>query len=275
MLERALASITASLRVHPRAVELLVVDNRSDSVDSRAWLEALPDSRLAQAFVDVRVLRHDSVFNYSSINNAAAREARGDMLCFLNNDIEVIAEDWLCLLHEQAEQPDKGCIGAMLFYPDDTIQHAGVILGMEKVAGHAYKHWPRSSCVDHPYFDKPQAVSAVTAACLMIRRAVFEEVGGFDENLAVAYNDVDLCLAVQQAGYQNVWTPQAELYHHESVSRGRRNPGRQRRLQHREEIRYMRSKWGSLLRRDPHWHVDRHHWLPGRERRFSHIDLLP
>lgn len=271
MLERALVSVAASLKTTPQAVEVLIVDNQSDEPDSLAWLTQLPDSPLAGAFETVRILRHDAAFNYSAINNLAADHASGDILCFLNNDVEVIADDWLQQLVTHASDAANGCVGAMLYYPDDTVQHAGVVLGLEKVAAHAYKHLPRVQCSEHPYFSKPQVVSAVTGACLCIRREIFASVGGFDEHLAVAYNDIDLCLKVQQAGFRNVWLPGAELYHHESVSRGRRNRGTRRRAQHREEIRYMRQKWGRLLGSDPLWQTGRRRLLPGRARPLTYL----
>lgn len=270
MLARALESVAASLQHTPLAAELIIVDNQSDEPESLAWLDALPGSALARVFSHVQVLRHDAAFNYSAINNLAARHSRGEILCFLNNDVEVIADDWLHQLIEHTAEPASGCVGAMLYYPDDTIQHAGVVLGLEKVAAHAFKHLPRAQCGEHPYFSKPQVVSAVTGACLCVRHDVFDAVGGFDEHLAVAYNDIDLCLSVQQAGYRNLWLPGAELYHHESVSRGRRNRGRERRVQHREEIRYMRRKWGRMLRSDPHWQVGRRSLLPGRARALAY-----
>jgi len=148
-------------------------------------------------------------------------------------------------------QPDIGCVGAKLYYPDDTIQHAGVILGLGGVAGHSHKHFPRR----HPgYFwrlNLVQNLSAVTAACLLVRKQVYLEVGGFNEkDLPVAFNDVDFCLRVRAAGYFNVWTPYAELYHFESKSRGPEDiPEKRRRF--RAEIRYMRSRWP--LETDPYY----------------------
>src|SRR6185295_11549086 len=149
----------------------------------------------------------------------AARQARGDFLVFLNNDIEVISPDWLTELVSHAQRREVGAVGAKLWYPDDTIQHAGLVL-VAGLAGHAHLRRKRG---DHGYFSRAsliQDLSAVTAACLCVRREVFEQAGGFDETLAVAFNDVDLCLRIQAAGYRNLYTPHAELYHHESASRG-------------------------------------------------------
>jgi GT2 family glycosyltransferase len=165
-------------------------------------------------------LRDDSPFNFSALNNRAANQANGEFLCLLNNDIEVITPDWLDELVSLAAQPGTGAVGARLWYPNDTLQHGGVLFGLGGVAGHmhhALHRWQQG------YFGRAvvtQNLSAVTAACLVIRKSTYEAVEGFDEKLAVAFNDVDFCAKVLKAGYRNVWTPHAELYHYESASRG-------------------------------------------------------
>ncbi len=160
-------------------------------------------------------------FNYSAINNYGALYARGDILGLVNNDIEPIGGDWLDEMVRQVCRPRIGCVGAKLYYPNDTLQHGGVILGIGGVAGHAHKYFQRSSPGYFTRLHLAHNLSAVTAACLLLRKAVFEEVGGLnEEHLAIAFNDVDLCLKVREAGYRNLWTPYAELYHHESISRG-------------------------------------------------------
>ncbi|MGH8017014.1 MAG: glycosyltransferase [Opitutaceae bacterium] len=206
---------------------------------------------LAPGTPAVRVLRDERPFNYSALNNEAVAQARGEFVALINNDLEVITPGWLEEMVAQAARPGVGCVGAMLYYPDDTIQHAGVILGVGGVAGHAFKRFPRGS---EGVFNRARLVqnySAVTAACLVVRKSIYQEAGGLGENeLAVAFNDVDFCLKVRRAGYRNVWTPFAELYHHESASRGLEDtPEKHDRF--RREIEVMKERWGELLPADP------------------------
>lgn len=225
-------------------IELLVVDNQSTEPDALATLAEL------DGMPGVRVLRHDAPFNYSAINNAAARQARGEVLGLINNDVEAISPGWLEEMVTQAVRPGVGAVGALLLYPDDRIQHAGVILGLNGVAGHAYAGQPRTAAGQAGRLRLAQELSAVTAACLVVRKAVFDAVGGLDERLAVAFNDIDLCLRIRAAGYRNVWTPHAVLYHHESASRGHdTTPEKQARLA--REAAFMRTRWGALLDDDP------------------------
>ncbi|GAB4181781.1 MAG: hypothetical protein OHK0024_20890 [Thalassobaculales bacterium] len=226
-------------------IELLVIDNGSTEPATLAYFEALRrDSR-------VRVIRDERPFNFSALNNLGAREATGELLLLLNNDIEPIGRDWLSEMVRHALRPEIGIVGAKLYYPDDTIQHAGVVLGPGGVAGHFEKRLPKTAPGYFRRADLVQNFSAVTAACLMLRKAVFEEVGGLDEvNLAVAFNDVDFCLRVGRAGYRVLWTPYAELYHHESASRGSDEaPERAARFQ--REVLYMKATYGDLLLNDP------------------------
>jgi GT2 family glycosyltransferase len=195
--------------------ETILVDNGSTDPASLATFE-----RWKASEPRVKVLRVDEPFNFSRINNAAVRIATGDLLVFLNNDTEIRTGDWLEVMAEQAERPSIGAVGAMLLFPDDTVQHAGVIVGIAGLAGHGHKNFTHG---DYGHYMMLRAVnnySAVTAACLMVQREKFDRVGGFDETLAVAYNDVDLCLKLRAAGYYNVWLPHAVLYHFESKSRG-------------------------------------------------------
>jgi GT2 family glycosyltransferase len=202
---------------------------------------------------DVTVVRYDAPFNFSAINNLGARHAHGEVLALLNNDVESITPRWLEEMVSQACRPDIGAVGAMLYYPDGRIQHAGVILGhgTSGVAAHAYAHRPRGHVGQIGRAMLVQTMSAVTAACLVVRRDVFLEVGGFDEsNLTIAYNDLDLCLRIRERGYRNLWTPAAELYHRESASRGYEDtPPKRERFQ--REIEYIRSRWREELRCDP------------------------
>ncbi|WP_374520577.1 glycosyltransferase family 2 protein [Hydrogenophaga sp.] len=238
------------------AYEILVVDNQSRCEQTLAYLSALaqcgqqahpsglPSSR-------VRVLRYDHPFNYSAINNHAVAQAYGSVIGLINNDIEVISPDWLTEMVSHAVRPDVGCVGAKLLYPDDTIQHAGVVLGIGGVANHALRQLPASS---PGYFGRLWAThnpSAVTGACLLMRKAVFDEVGGLDaEHLRVAFNDVDLCLKVLARGYRNLCTPHALLYHHESATRGP-DQTPEKRARFESEVNAMRTRWGALLDRDP------------------------
>lgn len=195
-------------------IETIIVDNDSDDPETIAWLAGLDPARY-------RVMHHPGAFNFSTINNRAAGEARGRLLCLLNNDIEMIAPDWLRIMAVQAQREEVGAVGAQLLYPDGRIQHAGVTIGMGNAAGHAHRFV-------HPdaegYFRRhalPQFTMAVTAACLVVERERFLAVGGLDEdNFAVAFNDVDLCLRLNQRGWQSFYEPRATLIHHESVSRG-------------------------------------------------------
>jgi O-antigen biosynthesis protein len=237
-----------SIRAHTRYAdyEVIIIDNGSVEEETRRLFADLStDAR-------IRILPRPEPFNFSRLNNAAVREARGAVLAFLNNDIEVTHEDWLDEMVALALRPEAGCVGAKLLYPDGRLQHAGVVIGLGGVAGHVHRFAPG----DHPgYLEKLRAaheVSAVTAACLVIRRHVFDAVGGFDEGLAVAFNDVDFCLKVRAAGYLNLWTPFAELVHHESVSRGRDlTPAKAQRFA--AEYATMQRRWGGALLSDPYY----------------------
>ena len=225
--------------------ELLIIDNQSNDPVTLEYLEQLA------SIENIRILHYPHAFNYSAINNFAVKQSKGSLIALLNNDTEIIHSDWLTEIVTQACRPDIGCVGAKLIYPDGTIQHGGVILGIYGTASHAHKHFPN----DHTgYFNRlitVHNVSAVTAACLVMRKDVFNQVGGFDEvNLKVAYNDVDLCLKVLQQGYRNLWTPYAELIHHESKSRGKKRSWWQRRKLNKEGL-FLKKKWGSLLINDP------------------------
>lgn len=228
-----------------RNYEIIVVDNGSSDPETLKYMETIS---LRQ---NIRVLRYDSPFNYSAINNFAEREAKGSILGLINNDIKVIAPEWLTEMVSWALLPGVGCVGAKLLYPDNTIQHGGVVLGVLGVANHSHKGF---NCRQPGYFGRMRVVhnvSAVTAACLVVRRELYSKVGGLnEESLKVAFNDVDFCLRVRDAGYRNVWTPFAELYHLESVSRGAEDdPVKLARF--RSEVDYMQRTWGAALLNDP------------------------
>lgn len=224
--------------------EILLIDNGSDDPEALAYFQSL-------AAQGVRIRRDDGPFNFSALNNRAVAEARGEIVALLNNDVEVIAPEWMSEMVSHVLRPEIGAVGAKLLYPDGTIQHAGVLLGTGGVAGHAFHGQPRNA---HGYFGRLGLVasySAVTAACLFVRKEVFEQVGGLDEDgLKIAFNDIDFCIKVREAGYRNLYTPYAELYHFESKSRGLEDtPAKQARFS--GEVACMKARWGDRLINDP------------------------
>jgi glycosyltransferase involved in cell wall biosynthesis len=225
--------------------EIIIVDNNSDDPETLDYFSSL------SSHDQVRVLRDESPFNFSALNNTAVEQARGEYVGLINNDIEVISPEWLDEMIGLAMQSGVGAVGASLWYPNDTLQHGGVIIGLGGVANHAHKNLPRNRA---GYFGRAQMIqtfSAVTAACLVIKKTIYQEVGGLNEtNLKVAFNDVDFCLRVREAGYRNVWTPYAELYHHESATRGLDDTS-EKQARFIEEVLYMKERWGELLKTDP------------------------
>ncbi|MFM8952359.1 MAG: glycosyltransferase family 2 protein [Planctomycetaceae bacterium] len=244
ILQAAVDSIRAKT-TYPN-YEIVILDNGSRDPATLAYLSSL-SSRSG-----ITTIRDDSPFNYSRLNNTAVRHTRGQMLCLLNDDVEVLSPEWLEEMVSFAIQPGIGAVGARLWYPDGTLQHGGVLIGLGGVAGHAHLRLGRGR---RGYFSRgvlQQELSAVTGACLMVRRDVFDEVSGLDENIAVAFNDVDLCLRIRAAGYRIVWTPFAELIHHESASRGYEDtPEKLARFQ--REVRFMLDRWGAVLNGDPYY----------------------
>jgi GT2 family glycosyltransferase len=226
------------------AYELIVLDNQT--YDSEA-LEFLNELRQRDG---VRVERIDEAFNYSRLNNRGVGLSRGSFVALLNNDVEVLHADWLSEMVSRGMQPKVAMVGARLWYPIGIIQHGGVILGAGGIAGHAHAGLRRG---EPGYFARAhlaQDVSAVTAACALVKRDAYLQVGGFDEKLAVTFNDVDFCLRLREAGYRVVWTPYAELIHHESASRGFEDSA-PKQVRFVAEVDYMKSKWGKLLQHDP------------------------
>ena len=256
-------------------LEVLVVDNGSDDPGTLSFLAGL--ERQGQ----IRVLRDPSPFNYSALNNMAVEQATGQLVCLLNNDIEVIDSDWLEALVVQALRPGVGAVGARLLYPDQTLQHAGVLLGIGGVANHAHLGWPG----EHPgYFSRAQLnqeMAAVTAACLVVRRDHYRMVGGLDAtHLKVAFNDVDFCLKLREIGLQNVYVGATKLIHHESVSRGQDlTPEKAARFA--AEVAWMQQRWGDQLQCDPAYNPNlclekpdfRLSWPPRLERWPTEINV--
>lgn len=235
--------------------ELLIVENgssRPETFDYYRQLEKQPH---------VRILEWTKPFNYAAVNNFAAARAKGDLLLFLNNDIEAINPDWLEQMVKVGVQPGVGAVGAKLYFADDTVQHAGIVVGMGGIAGHGHGSFPRFAAGYMQRLRFTQNVSAVTGACLLCPTAVFRGVGGFDEGFVLAFNDVDLCLQILGRGHRVVWTPHAELYHFESKTRGYEDtPEKLRRF--KREIDLFQIKWGAFLKKgdphyNPHYRLDR------------------
>lgn len=227
-----------------RNYEIIIVDNGTDDPATLDYLASLKnDGR-------VRVLRDDRPFNFSARCNSAVEVANGEIVGLIDHDIEVISPEWLSEMVSIALQPGVGAVGAKLLYPNDTIQHAGVVLGLLGVAGHVHKHIPRRS---FGYFGRASLISsfsAVTAACMIVRKSIYREVAGLNEqDLSLAFNDVDFCIRIREAGYRNVWTPYAELYRRQSATQGHDdNPVEQARFD--GEVEYMQRRWGALLQSD-------------------------
>jgi GT2 family glycosyltransferase len=232
--------------------ELFVVDNGSERADTARYLgEISTDPR-------IRVLRDDGAFNYSRLNNIAVAQGSGEMVLLLNNDVEPINPDWLGEMVRQLSRSGVGVVGAKLYFPDDTVQHVGVTTGIGGVAGHFEKRLPREA---DGYFQRPNLLhnaTAVTGACLLTTRALWDEVGGLDEeHLTVAFNDVDFCLKIREAGRRIVVAPLAELYHYESVSRGTDNAP-EKLARFRREMATMRARWDHVIDQDPYWNPNLH-----------------
>lgn len=245
LLRGAVESIL-SLTDYPN-YEIVIVDNQSVESETLAYFSSLKSEPR------VRVLQYDAEFNYSAINNFAVRHCTSPILGLINNDILIINRDWLNELVSHVVRPEVGAVGAMLYYPNDTIQHAGTIVGFGGAAINCYVGLPRGASGDFGRAELIQNYSAVTAACLLTRAEVFNEVGGLNEtDLSIAFNDVDFCLKVRARGYLVTWTPYAELYHLESASRGDDlAPGKMRRAQ--SERRYLADRWPGMMMNDPHY----------------------
>lgn len=231
-----------------RNYEILIVENNSEKEETFEYYRKLPDR-----YPKARVLTWEKEFNYSAINNFAAKEAKGEYLLFLNNDVEILTPDWMEEMLQNCQQENVAAVGAKLYYPDDTIQHAGVVLGLGGIAGHIMC---RASKEDPGYFGRMisvQEISAVTAACMMVKKFDFDAVGGLDETFQVAFNDIDLCMKFRAAGKKIIFTPYAELYHYESKSRGLEDtPEKQFRFD--KEVKRFQEKWAQQLEMgDPYY----------------------
>ena len=235
--------------------EIIIVENNSKEEDTfRYYKELELDKR-------IRVIRRSGAFNYSAVNNLGFREAKGEQILLLNNDTEIISPDWIQEMLRFAQRKDVGAVGAKLLYPDGTVQHAGIGFGMKMLLGHLHRGWAGDS---NGYFGRlqyAQDVSAVTGACMMIPRRVFEEMNGLDESYSVVFNDIDLCLRIREAGYLVVWTPWAELIHYESKSRGPdEDTPAKKRFFIRETNRFLRRWHRALEAGDPYYNPNLTRW---------------
>jgi len=227
--------------------EIIVIENNSEQKETFEYYE-----KIQKLDADIKVVTWEKGFNYSGINNFGAKYATGELLLLLNNDVEVINKEWLTKMVSLAQREDVGCVGAKLYYPDGTIQHGGIIVGLGGAAAHAHRGFNHK---EYGYFLRlgiTHNLSAVTGACLMVKKSVFDEVGGLDESFEVAYNDVDFCLRVLETGRVNVWTPYAELYHYESKSRGVDDLATNKRFQ--GEFKRFRERYEDFLEKgDPYY----------------------
>ena len=234
--------------------EIVICENNSTKEETFAYYE-----ELKAAHDNVRVIVWDKAFNYSAINNFAAAQAEGEYLLFLNNDVEVITDRWIEELLGYCQRPDVGACGARLYYPNNKLQHCGIVVGIGGIAGHICHLEKRSSGGYFGRIVKSQDVSAVTAACMMMPRKVFEEVGGFDESFEVAYNDVDLCLKVREKGYFIVYDAWCELYHYESLSRGsdEEEDDPEKHARQMAEAKRLRARWPEIFEKgDPYFNAN-------------------
>lgn len=231
--------------------EIIVVENNSESESISKFYDSLTSK-----YCNIKIIKWNKPFNYSSVNNYAVEFAKGDILLFLNNDTEVINNGWMERMLEHVQRKDVGAAGAKLYYPNNTVQHGGVIIGILDVAGHSHKGFSRNSCGYINRLCVVQNLSAVTGACLMVRKEVFKEAGGFDENFILAYGDVDLCLKIRAKGYLIIWTPFSELYHYESITRGYEDtPEKRERIN--GEIKLFYNKWHDIFKKgDPYYNIN-------------------
>ncbi|MCH4151325.1 MAG: glycosyltransferase family 2 protein [Sphingobium sp.] len=222
---------------YPADCEIIIVDNGSTQPDAVHFIDSLSKNK------KVHIIRDSRPFNYSQLNNMAARQSSGDVLCLLNNDVEALDGDWLATMVRYAAQPCVGAVGAMLVYPDGAIQHAGVAVGIGGAAGHLARGCRPEDGNFFSWHSVTRTVSAVTAACLVVRRDAYFSIGGLDEaSFAVAFNDVDFCLRLQQRGLRNVFVAEARLIHHESISRGSDHVGENRK-RFQNELKCFRERW--------------------------------
>ena len=233
-----------------RSYSVLIVDNRSTMPETHSYYEEVISHS------NISLLSYDKRFNYSRMINYAVRKTASEYFILLNNDTEIISPDWIESMLEFAQRKEVGAVGALLYYPDNRVQHGGVLLGVAGVAGHSHRHFPKESVGYHGRLKVIQNLSAVTGACLMTGRSVFHEVGGMDEGLSHAYNDVDFCLRLREHNYLIVYTPYAELYHNEASTRGREDTLKKK-IRYIKEKLYFQWKWRrELASGDPYYNLN-------------------
>jgi len=253
LLQKCLTSIRE--KTHYAPIEIVIVDNGSTGPETHTLLRDLAQD------VNIRILTDPEEFNFSRLINRGAEVARGEILALVNNDIETEESEWLREMVSHAVRPEVGAVGARLWYPDGRLQHAGVVLGLHGVASHAFQRFPPQPVAPmNRTFALSQNYSAITAACMVTRKVIFDDVGGFDENLPHNFNDVDFCLRLRERGLQIVWTPYANLIHRESASRGR-DSGSAENAHLPREATYMQEKWSEQLWRDPFYSPNLSHSL--------------
>lgn len=245
-LEKCLSSIYGKSTY--KNFEILVVENNSTEPETFEYYKGL-----GERYHNSKVITWDGGFNYSAINNFAAKRASGEYVLLLNNDIEIITPDWMEQMLMFAQREDVGAVGAKLYYPDDTIQHAGAIIGLGGVAAHSHRNFTRESFGHMSRLCVAQNLSACTAACLLVKKSVFDEIDGLEEKFAVAFNDMDLCMKIRRAGYLIVFTPFAECYHYESKSRGYEDTP-EKRARYNKEAALFQERWAEELKKgDPYY----------------------
>ena len=235
-------------RTNYEPIEIVIVDNGSTETEALAFLANIRQQH------NVKVVEDARSFNFSRLVNLGVAASSGEVCVLLNNDIDVIASDWLKELVSHTLRPGVGAVGAKLYYANDTVQHGGVILGIGGIAGHVHRRTPRQFPGYFNRLNLTHELSCVTGACLAVRREIYDAVEGFNErDLNVSFNDVDFCLRVRQAGYKIIWTPNAELYHYESISRGNPTATSEGARRNAAETDYMRRRWGTVLDADPYY----------------------
>lgn len=227
--------------------EIIVVDNESNGQKILKYLKEISEIE------NIQVVKYNKPFNYSAINNYAVKHVNGEIIALLNNDVEIISNNWLTEMVSHAIRAEIGAVGAKLYYDNDSIQHAGIILGIGGVANHAFKYNHKTESGYGLRLKSIQNYMAVTGACLVVRKKLYQEVNGLnDKNLKVAFNDVDFCLKVTKKGFRNLWTPYVELYHHESLSRGKDDNSKKIK-RFNLEVEYMKENWSTYIHRDNYY----------------------
>lgn len=269
-LEKALASIYEKTK--GCRFEVIVIENNSTDPETFTYYETMQ-----KKYPNCRMVQFEGGFNFSAINNFGRTFAKGNYLLLLNNDTEVINENWLAEMVGLCSRKGIGAVGAMLYYPDDTLQHAGVITGLGGFAGHSHKYARREGSGYMFRTSTVQNFSAVTAACLLVRAEVFDRINGLDTAFEVAFNDVDFCLRIRKAGWRIAWTPYAQLYHYESKSRGLDEQDEQKKARFAREQALLKERYGESLLRDPYYNpnltLDREDFSENPDHRFLKNDL--